>query len=165
MASNWEEELRKLLEGETAAQPPPPARTPPPIIRREPAPAPPPIIVREVPRHAPPPLPTRVVVHQPQPVIIADDDHEQHEGSGHLATLEEAANAYLRGSQLQEKVAERMHQVNTQTEQHRPTAVASHRSHQSPEVAAVVGLLRQPQTARQVVIASLILAPPKAMEG
>jgi hypothetical protein len=171
--SNWEEELRKLLEGDSPVPPPPPL-PPPPVIRREPVPPPvivvtqrptPPPLARSV--RVPPPLPLPspvVIVPRSRPEPIAADDHERHEGSGHLATMAESANAYLRGGQIHDRETERMRKVDLAIDSARPSQVVA-RTKATAEVASVVKLLRQPQTARQVMIASFILSPPKAFES
>ncbi|NBV24176.1 MAG: hypothetical protein EBS05_19935 [Proteobacteria bacterium] len=69
---------------------------------------------------------------------------------------------------LSETVAARMQRVDDQTEKHgKPLAVTRLARHDagSADVHAVVALLRQPATARQALLASFVLAPPKALEG
>lgn len=164
---NWEEELKRLLENKppldsTAGTPPPP-----PIVQRVPPP-PPPLPVR-LPRESlptdhegklsresePPPWQDARLNRLPQPTKP-------------LATLEQSTHAYQRAAQLHETVASRMQRVDEQTEKHgKPLAVTRLAHHQlgSADARAVVALLRQPATARQALLASFVLAPPKALEG
>jgi len=151
-ALDWEEELRRILGEES------------------PSPAPPPPII---PSQAPAPVARRVVV-EPAPRT--------------LATLEESSTAYRRAEQLDEKMEERVRQraamsestaayqlaatLDTKTEVQlrqvtespvRLTRVAR-RGAVSPEIVQTVALGRQPGTARQAILASVILGPPKALE-
>lgn len=163
---NWEEELKRLLEGKppldgTAGAPPPP---PPPIIRRA----------------DPPPLPEPVARESETP---PEESYATRESSSPwsdtsldtlpaptkpLAHLEHTAQAYHRATRLHETVSARLRQVSEQTEKHgKPLTVSrlARRDGVSPDVRAVVGLLRRPATARQALLASFVLAPPKALEG
>ena len=163
---NWEEELKRLLEGKppldgTAGTPPPP----PPIVRRVPA---------------PPPLPETV---SRESEGIDEESITSREGSSpwqdvaldsqppptkSLANLEHTTQAYQRASKLHETVAARMRHVDEQTEKHGKPLAASRavrRDVGSPDARAVVALLRQPATARQALLASFVLAPPKALEN
>ena len=61
-----------------------------------------------------------------------------------------------------------MQRVDEQTEKHGKPLVASitpRRAAATADARAVVALLRHPATARQAVLASLVLSLPKAMEG
>lgn len=166
-ALNWEEELKRLLEGKppldsTAGAPPPP-----PVIRRVPPPPPPPLPV-SVSRES---LPTeadwqtsRESAATPWQDASLDS---QPAPTKPLANLEQSTQAYQRAAQLHEAVATRMRQVDDQTEKHGKPLVASRvvrREQGSPDARAVVALLRQPATARQALLASFVLAPPKALE-
>src|SRR5262245_39104427 len=82
-AARWEEELRRLLEGEPAKPPPPPVVTAPPPL--------------------PPKPPRKPAVSKP--VVVVDRDME----TGlpvQMPKLERSAQAFLRASQLESKVAE-----------------------------------------------------------
>ena len=72
-----------------------------------------------------------------------------------------AASVFQKASGLDVAVAERMSKVTG----HRvaQAAVVKHKTG-SPEVAQVVSLFRNPRAARQAVIASLILGPPRGLE-
>lgn len=163
---NWEEELKRLLEGKppldsTVSTPPPP---PPPIIRRTP----------------PPPLPEKVsresegideesIASRESSSPWQDTSYDSlPEPTKPLAHLEHTTQAYQRATQLHETVAARMRHVDEQTEKHgRPLAAHRliRRDTGSPDARAVVALLRRPSTARQALLASFVLAPPKALEN
>ena len=73
-------------------------------------------------------------------------------------SLHEAKEALQRASQLHEVVAERMKQVHT----HHAAPVAS--ADISGELREVITMVRQPKTARQAIVASVILGQPKGLE-
>ena len=137
-AARWEEELRRLLEGESPKPPPPVVTLPPPL----------------------PPKPPRKSV-TPRPVLIPDAEME----TGlpvRMPTLEKSAQAFLRASQLESKVAEHMQRVSEQVTTHKKIEV---RRGVSPEIRQAIGLVRQRQSQRAAIIAGIVLGPPKAMEG
>jgi hypothetical protein len=82
-----------------------------------------------------------------------------------LATLTESSAALQRASRLHEGVAKHLEQIDVQTERHLVRAPASRRRSTSPDVSAAVSLTRSPRSARQAVVAALILGPPKALES
>jgi hypothetical protein len=163
--TSWENELRRLLDNQGQAPPasaPPPAR---PIPTR-----PPPIVVPQAPRvitvsparpvivldSPPPAAPVRV-----RPVIVPPSLPPGVLTSGQpLATLSEAQLAYARASQLDKAAAARIERVPGQEVQ--LTTVV--RKSTSPEVTQVLSLFKNPQAARQAVIAAIILGPPRAFE-
>ena len=145
---NWEEELRRML-GEPETAPPP---LPPAPARREtrPAPAPPPVIIL-------PPLQT------PRPAPIRPMAVEQERGLPvQFAGLTDSAQSYARASQLDAQVADHLRQISQQVQHHavRPKADVA-----SLGVAQTLALLRNRQTLRSVIMASVILGPPKALEA
>ena len=73
--------------------------------------------------------------------------------------LHEAKEAYQQASQLHESVAERMKQVHT----HHAAPVATTDA-TSVELREVIMMVRQPKTARQAIVASVILGSPKGLE-
>ncbi len=159
---NWEEELKRLLEGTVSAPPPVP---PPPVHRRVP---PPPPVPARVSRES---LPTEDE-HQPARESAATPWQDVSldslpEPTKPLATLEHSTQAYQRAAQLHEAVAARMQRVDEQTEKHgKPlSAPVPTRRVTNPDARAVVSLLRRPATARQALLASFVLAPPKALES
>lgn len=164
---NWEEELKRLLEGKppldgTAGTPPPP---PPPIIRRVPSPPPvPQAVSRESESIDEESLPSRESSSPWQ-----DTSYDSlPEPSKPLAHLEQTTQAYQRATQLHETVAAHLRRVDDQTEKHgKPLAAPRliRREVGSADARAVVALLRRPATTRQALLASFVLAPPKALES
>ena len=80
-----------------------------------------------------------------------------------VESLSTAEAAYIGASQLSDRVAERMRQVVETTRNATPDEVRRRRLAANSGVAR--SLLNSPATARQAVIASLLLGPPKAMEN
>lgn len=164
---NWEEELKRLLEGKppldgTAGTPPPPP-PPPPVVRRTPPPVPEPVsresqgIDEEsiASRESSSPWQETALDSLPEP-------------NKPLVTLGNTTHGYQRATQLHESIAARMRQVGEQTEKHGKSLVAPALRLGRPvnaDAQAVVALLRRPATARQALLASFVLAPPKALEG
>ena len=143
--ASWEEELRKLLEGDEPAQPPPP-----------------PVVVYEKPKpvRPPPVAPRPVVPPRPAPVLVKDD-----EGVGlpvRLPSLTQSSQAYQRASQLDLKVAERLRQIGQQVTLH--TAVQTTEV-VSREILLAKSMLRNRDTLRSAIVASVILSSPKAFEA
>lgn len=164
---NWEEELKRLMEGKppldgTVSTPPPP---PPPLpgVRRQTPPVPVRVARESLPtedEH----LPSRESAATPWQDVSLDSLPEP---TKPLANLEQHTQAYQRAAQLHEAVAARMQRVNDVTEKHgkKLTAPAPVRRATNPDARAVVNLLRRPATARQALLASFVLAPPKALEN
>jgi cytoskeletal protein RodZ len=161
-ARSWEEELKRLLEGDFA--------NPPPTSRPE-APAPPPVVIVQ-PRPQPPPLPRA-----PEPVLAPlppvfsrggqtedSPSHEEHEGTGHLATLTQSAQAYDRASHLSNLVAAKLAAMDSKTAFLPPETKAVRRAVRSTEMINVLKQLRSPASARQVILAQTVLGTPKALE-
>lgn len=163
---NWEEELKRLLEGKppldgTAGTPPPP---PPPVIRREVPPPLPKTVARESEGIDEESLPSRESSSPWQDTSL----DSQPAPTKPLAHLEQTTQAYHRATQLHETVAAHLRRVDEQTEKHgKPLAAPRpiRRDAGSADARAVVALLRRPSTARQALIASFVLAPPKALES
>ncbi len=157
--ATWEEEIQKLLAGETTEE------SVPPVLAEIPRPVPTPA--------APPPLPAHLARNRiprasmPVPAPAAPDNEELEEFSedihARLARLNESAAAYTRASHLTERVTERMRTVDATTEHARPDAPVAH-VRRSPEIASAVGLLRKSDSARQAMIASVVFGQPKAFE-
>ncbi len=174
-AAKWEEELRRILEGgETESAP----RPPPVIVQEKPRPAPSPRAVAP-----PPPVP------RPSRVTVPEVNEEDEGLPVHMPTLTESAQAYLRGSTIDDRVAERMRargamaeaaaahhrasQIDEQAAEHlgHRTGMVTHCSPQSraianrPQIAQARALVRQRQSLQSAIIASVILGPPKALEN
>jgi len=163
-AANWEEELRRLLEGDSPAPPPSPGpRTVPPPVT-----VPPPLPARRVPAPVRPrplaasPAPTRAPTSMPPlaPVPVIDRDME----TGlpvKMPSLQESAKAYVRASQLETRVAEHMRQVDRQVTTH---AKLDRVRSVSPEIKQALGLLRTRSSQRAAILAGVVLGPPRALE-
>ena len=82
--------------------------------------------------------------------------------SAGIAPLHEAAAYLEEGSQMDERVAADLASVRQRAVQ--STHVQDFRR-RSAEIENLVALLRTPNTARQVVLASIVLSPPKALES
>lgn len=146
--ANWEEELRRLLEGEDDK----PASPPPPVIVQTPRPS------------APPPLPAAPrlrTVSRPQPVFEAPGESEVGLPV-QMPSLEQSAQSYLRASQLEQRVAEHMRGVDARVSS--PVAAAPAKRG-SAAARRAVSLLRDRESQRAVIVAGVILGPPKALEG
>lgn len=176
-AKTWEEELKRLLEGESpifTPSPPPPVA--PPLIVT----VPPPVLA---PARARPTATRRAAAIEPM-------SEESDAPSRPLATLRESESAYRRGStldrrtgerlqkvhalttaeaayssasQLHERVAARMRNVVDHTREASPSPLEIRRHHVA--ATATLALLQSPQSARQAIVTALVLAPPKAMEN
>lgn len=159
-AQNWEEELRKLLQGEEPA-PPPPTRLPPLIVHQ--------------PRHVPPPPPVPVEEESPAPPMfhptpVLNQSAEAFERARRIdetaaqevdrgSTLAAAAQAFLVGSQLDDRMAEHLRQVTL-----RPVGKTGVTSGElTAEATAALELIRHPRSVRTAMIASVILGPPRAL--
>ena len=187
---NWEEELRKMLD---VPSPQPPPVAPPPVIpQHKPTPAPPPIPApaQRPTMHVPPVFQqvkmykghceecgghiefpsnlmgeTIVCPHCYKHTALqpyGDTRVEQITHQTEIASLKESASAYERASHLDKAVAQRFQQLEQQ-----PVAITSVENYKkrSAEIDSVVAMLRNPKTARQAVIASVVLNPPKALEA
>lgn len=167
--SDWEEEINRLLRGETAPPPPPPS-FPPQGLRR-----------------SPPPLPT----HPCDPLIAETEGRAEEPVPTYLASMERPDAAYDRGSHLEDRVRARLADVSDRSETQAAMARAGSiddrvaarlaaagnlrsaqrsapaspaRSNTRAELQAVVDALRSPAHARGAMVASIILGPPKALE-
>ncbi len=154
--SDWEEELRRLLGGEPPVVEPPPVAPPPlrPVIIPEPKPSSPPRPGVAAPPAArtPPPLAESRIVEAEKQVEVQ------------LPALQESVSAYQRASHLHEGVAEHLKRVEEMTEHHLGKVPTVHRPSFSTETAQTISLIRNPRTARQAVVATLIFGMPKALE-
>jgi hypothetical protein len=140
-AASWEEELRRLLQGEEPARP-----------------SSPPVVVQ-----LPPPLPRAVARPALRPVVIQQIDPDMEKGLPvKMPTLEHSAQAFLRASQLESKVATHMQRVDQQVTTHQKIEL---RKQIAPEIRQAISLVRQRQSQRAAIIAGIVLGPPKAMEG
>ena len=81
-------------------------------------------------------------------------------GAGKMAPLTQSRQAYERASQLDKKVAEHIDRVPGQ----RVLDTKVTRREISPEILQAVSFFKNARSARQAVIASLILGPPRSVE-
>jgi hypothetical protein len=79
-----------------------------------------------------------------------------------FAGLTDSDQSYARASQLDVQVADRLRQVSQQVQRHaiRPKGDVASRG-----VAQTLALLRSQQSLRSVIMASVILGPPKSLEA
>jgi len=139
-AARWEEELRKLLDGDAPE-----------------APRPRPIVIREERKPATPPPVAPPVRQRPPPLIIKDD---QEIGLPvHFPSLTQSAQAHQRASQLDLKVAERLRQIEQQVTRH---TAAPKVERAAREIELAKTMLRSHDSLRSAIVASVILGPPKA---
>lgn len=117
----------------------------------------------------PPPL-TRYPRGPVRPPIYADaainesaDIESAPAPSQELATL--AADAYAMAAGLETRVAAHLREVDEGIANASPDHVRERSGGRSAEIEQVLALLRRPETARQAVMASVILGPPRALEG
>lgn len=170
-AAAWEEELRRLFEGEPEKPAEPPPRPVPPPPSR-PTATPPPLVIdeEEGPRHGPVlvPRPLATVPASPHAPVRFPAERETLEQaeppSFDLATMAESTSAYDRGQQSDDSARARVVASGLRTESAAPSAVIARHPRLTRDVDYVVTALRHPRTARQIMLASFILAPPKALE-
>lgn len=157
---SWEEELRRLLQGDAPAQPAPP----PVVVQPAQRTVPPPVVVQQS-RPTPPALPRVVAprpVSAPRPVVSAGMDPDMAKGLAvQMPSLTQSAQAYLRASQLDTKVAQHLQRVDDQVSKH---AKGEKKRELPPVVRQTLGLLRDRHSQRAAILASVVLGPPKAME-
>ena len=191
-SSNWEEELRRMLEG---------------TVPTTPRPAPPPIVVQErrtLPSAPRPSTPSRSEVpsmslpksfeqkfykahcnhcdghiefpasamdeviscpHCHRPTVLRPFEDTTVEALAHqlvMADFNATEKTYDEASKLSERVAAHMHQVG-----YKPVGTTTIERTRKvwPEVAETKALFKNARTARQAMIASLIFGPPKALEN
>lgn len=146
--TNWEDELRRLLQGE------------------DPEDSKPPVIVQPPPLIAPAPMPATVPSGsrlRSRPAPGADTGGDLDVGLPiRMPTLERSAQAFLRASNLEKRVAEHMRGVDAQVAAHVITEV---KRRKSPDIQNAVALVRNPQSQRIAILAGVILGPPKALEN
>ena len=85
--------------------------------------------------------------------------------SQELATLAPADDAYALAAGLETRVAAHLREVDEGIANASPDHVRERSGGRSAEIEQVLALLRQPKTARQAVMATVILGPPRALEG
>jgi hypothetical protein len=145
----WQGELRRMLEGEFQLGLPP--SRPPLAEPVEPS--------RPVPAAPPPPLVAKMTAADPMGSLPVPEFTEV--AKRELAPMRESGQAYKRASQLDEAASERVRKAAPE-----PVVQASVivRQRASRDVGEAVSLFKNTRSARQAMIASFILRPPKALE-
>lgn len=141
--SPWEQELERVLRGEPSVSPIPP---PPPVM----------VPAAEHPRETP--LPPLLVVRE---ISESSDLESAPAPSRPLASL--TTDTVDRAATLEDRVRAQMHQVDLRIGSATASKVPGRKVRLDPTVAALVRDLRKPATARQALIASVILGSPKAL--
>lgn len=137
---DWEGELRRLLQGE---RPPSPQAPPPP---------------------APPPLAVPPVRPRPAGFPQVGSSELGGERDERVTRLEDSQQAFRKAQKLQAEAAKQLRAAQAKTALHRrPYALAEIPSGES-DIRAARALLSNPWSARQAIIASVVLGPPKAFE-
>jgi hypothetical protein len=155
-ASSWEEELRRILQGDSPQTPAPPPLRPPPVIVAEPPPlqsAPRPAV-----RQPAAPLPHLVRSNIPVPL---EGEEEEAGLAVKMPSLEQSAQAFLRRSSVESMVEARLQEADKQVAAHTPAQLRSRGI--SPDAQRAVALLRDRNAQRSAILASVILGPPKAL--
>lgn len=167
--TNWEEELRRLLEGDEPASPPP-RPAPPPLT--------PPVIVLDQPRPVPPPLPPVIAPRPtpraqaaPRPQLSSRPAHADPEWAVdkdmltglpvQLTGLTQSAAAHQRASTLEQRVTAHLERVSQGITTHEKAAQFRR---VSPEIGHALRLLRGRQSARTAFVLATILGPPRGLE-
>ncbi len=146
---DWEAELRKLLGEQPTAKPASPA----------PASVPTPTPPAPIPRRAPAPTAKTV---SPTPVVARKVEKSPIAIPAHLAKMDESTRAMEKGAGLDKHVAQHMRDADATTALHipdRPRAAVNN----AVQGAAILRMLRQPQTLRQALVLSEVLGPPRAL--
>ncbi len=140
----WEEELERLLRGDSPPSPP----RPEPVAPAPPVVPPPLWSAREMPVKPPPVAEWVAVDSEPTPVAPLVTLVSARPVPASTASLKSRAQSYLHHAQA------------------RPTALPPPpRPGRAPEIAAFVAGLRSRPAARQAVLAAVVLGPPKALEA
>ena len=146
-AGGWAEELRRVVQQHAPAPPP----LPPASAKAAPRPA--------------AAVPTRLPASQsrpatPPPMMGSDPDMEKGLAVK-LPGLTQSAQAYLRASQLEQKVSAQMRRVEQQVAAHK----VPQETRETPgEVRHAIALVRQRSSIRAAILAGVILGPPRALE-
>ena len=149
---DWQEDLRRILQGRSE-QPPSHAQTVPPrppqaVPSRGP-------IIPPARQTTPPPIVRTKIILPTTPKAPA----EPSEGDLNFPSpLKQSATAYDRASQLSGRVESRMEAIDSQTDRHKPTAIAARATRSGATI--VKRLTRNRESLREAFIASLVFAPP-----
>lgn len=154
--TSWEDELRRLLEGQAGPASAPPAQRPPVMAPQ--APQAPRVITVMAPK-PPPARPAPVNLPQARPVPATKPSPIE-VSARELAPLTQSQQAYARASQIDKTVAAHIEKVSGQ---HVQATVVIRRA-PSPEVTQVISLFKNAKAARQAVMATVVFGPPRAFE-
>jgi hypothetical protein len=171
--TSWEEELRRLLgEDSPPSAAPPPMRPPPPIVAPPPPrvmPVPPPVRMpapmqpraEQYSQPQRPPLVMPAPAPRPRPVVVPIPESAPVDAAvATPASLRDSERAYVQAAQLAQETSARIDRVSAG----RVKQTTVERRPVSAEISEVVALFKSARTARQAVIASIILGPPPALE-
>ncbi len=142
-AASWEEQMRRLLTGE---EPAPPHPAPPPIPSRPPGPEP-----GRLPSPTPPIIPMPKSVPQTRRNVMEEARALQ------TSLLAQAEETYRRTAEMARQTPDRLRQPIR-----RPVTPPAVGKLRFTEAELAVNLLRDRISIRAVVLASVILGPPKA---
>jgi len=137
--TDWEEELRRVLAGEQS-----PTSSPPPVIAYHEPRATPPFA-------APAPLPRAVPMRAEPKAALAVP----------VPGFAQSIEAYQRASQLDVKMAEHLSQIAEQVRTH---AVEQKEKASAAEIVQGISFVREPQSIRSALVASVILGPPRGLD-
>ena len=160
-----ERELRRMF-GQEPEPPPTPPRPPPPVLAPEPVapPASPPRRAAREARAGEPeefvPLPLPETTHFPKTARALDQAGSP---AFELAQLRESQTAYQRASSLETAVQTKLDAVRPGGT-HALVPESGRGAARSAELAQVLSSLKHPRTARQAILASVILGPPRGGE-
>ncbi len=141
--TDWEEELRRVLGGE-----------------QSPPPSPPPVIVYHEPRATPPlPAPTPLT-RLPRAVTMRVEAKEP--VAVPVPGFVQSIEAYQRASQLDVKMAEHLSQIAEQVRTH---AVEQKEKASAAEIVQGISFVRDPQSIRSALVASVILGQPRGLDA
>ncbi|HEX7859056.1 MAG TPA: hypothetical protein VF773_01880 [Verrucomicrobiae bacterium] len=146
-AGDWQEQLRRMLQGETVAPPPP-------------------VIIKPVLLPPQKTAPQQTTSRKPPPPRLPQSSlpvHEKSEGDAEFQSRLKVSNAnYERASKIQETVQARLRAASDQTTSHKPAVVIQRprRGH-----ADFLRRLRRNRTAlREAFVTSLVFGPAKSVE-
>jgi len=142
--TDWEEELRRVLGGE---QSPPPSQ--------------PPVIVYHEPRATPPLAAPRPVTRLPLPRAVTMRVEAKEPVAVPVPGFAQSIEAYQRASQLDVKMAEHLSQIAEQVRTH---AAEQKEKASAAEIVQGISLVRDPQSIRSALVASVILGQPRGLE-
>jgi len=152
LTSSWEEELRRLLKGETPAEP---GGTPPPIrprpLSRENAP---PVLVPE---------PKAEPIFEAEPIIISADRSETVGAA--FAKFQDADSAIANARSLRDKAALDLASAKEMSARKGYRLEPKRTVSRSGEIAQTMAMFRSPGSARRAIIASVVLGPPRGLQA